>query len=145
MTADLRGCGCSSLFQAYGMVLFSFGGKICLTQFSHCHIQAQWVGKSELPRLHETHVHSVFLLPRLMVTRNTLLKGSYQLLFCCSLKDVINSNLWHSFNEITGLQNTIWGGFGWWVDFPSFWRVTNDQGRKYRCTAESWLFGCTQL
>lgn len=136
MTTALRGCECSSLFQACGMVLFSFAGKICLTQLSHCHIQAQWVGKSVLPKLHETHVHSVFLLPWLMIIRNTpFWKEVSSCYSVASLRVVINSKLWLSFNEITGLQNTFWGGFGWLVDFPNFWRVSNDRGRKCKCVA----------
>lgn len=43
----------------------------------------------------------------------SFLKGSYQLYSAASLRDVIK--LWHSFNEITGLQSTIWGGVGWLV------------------------------
>lgn len=73
----------------------------------------------------------------------SFLKGSYQLYSAASLRDVIK--LWHSFNEITGLQSTIWGGVGWLVGFPSSWRVSNDWGREHKCRAESWLFGCTHL
>lgn len=50
----------------------------------------------------------------------SFLKGSYQLYSAASLRDVINSKLWHSFNEITELQSTIWGGVGWLVGWLVF-------------------------
>lgn len=49
------------------------------------------------------------------------------------MRDVINSKLWHSLNNWTSEYNLWWI---WLVGFPSFWRVSNDQGRKYKCIAE---------
>lgn len=143
MTADLRGCACSSLCQAYGMVLFSSAGRISLTQLSHCHMQAV---SGEICITQTAWNSCAFCISSPMVDdqKNTLFwKEVISCYSAAALRHVINSELWHSFNEITGLQNTIWGGVGWLVGFPSFWRVSNDWGRKHKCIAESGLFGCT--
>lgn len=115
MTTDLRGCECSSLFLAHGMVLFSFAGKIYLTQLSHCHIQAL---SGEICITQMAWNSCAFWISSPVVDDHkeySFLKGSYQLYSAASLTDVINSKLRHSFSEITGFQNTIGGGVGGFV------------------------------
>lgn len=123
--------------QSYGFSLVSY----YLIQLSHYHIKAM-TGETCVTRTAGSSCAFCICCPIIDDDKKCSKSKLSSCYSAASLRDVINSELWHCLNEVTGLKNIIVFFF---ILFSKFLEGQQWSGKKIQVHSRVCLLGCTYL